>query len=264
MTFRKLCALVALGVVLVAAFIFRPQANNDRAGQADTAAPPTGITVDKQGPTPAKPELEGVPYAAPTDVSTAARTVAAQHPLPEELPATTRSEAPATELPRRPDNKLPPNSKRVGSTERAERLLELQKEAAAEKDPHLSQRILLTVAGYHVGDDDWDKAKEIYDQLKASPFPEIRATTARNLNVVERNQAILAEQDSGRREWLELDLAAVHQQYGHEKASKTLYRALEKEATQPAVRQEAAQRLASYVSPPLVLPQSPQPKEDSK
>lgn len=224
----------------------------------------SGVVIDGEKPSPSATKLDGVPYTPPPDALANRGEVSTLRPTPEAPPAVVRQEAPATELPSRPAKKLPPNSKHLGSTERAERLLELQKEAAAETDPRVSQRVLLTVAGYHVGDDDWDKAKEIYDQLKLSPFPEIRHATARNLDVVERNQAILAEKDAGRREWLELELAGVHQQYGHEKFSKTLYRALEKDATQPAVRQQAAQRLASYVSPPLILPQPVQPKEDTQ
>lgn len=171
---------------------------------------------------------------------------------------------PGLETLREPKKELASNSKRMRSVERAERILELEKEAKEEENPRLSQTVLLTIAGYYVGDDDWDKAEGIYEKLKVSPYPEIRAASVRNLDVVQRNQAILSEQDSGRREWMELELAGVHQQYGHEKASKAMYRTLEKDSTLPAVRQEAAQRLASYVSPPLIVPQSSQSKECSK
>jgi hypothetical protein len=147
---------------------------------------------------------------------------------------------------------------KMPGAEPALRLQELLQEAADNPDPRQAQRTLLTVAGYHVGNRDWPAAKEIYDRLKASPYPEIAFAVARNLDVVNRNQAILAEPDAGRREWQELDLAAVHQMYGHEKAAKTMLRSLEKAATQEEVRRQAAQRLATYVSPPVsAIPGTP-------
>ncbi|MGV3663331.1 MAG: hypothetical protein ACO1TE_24375 [Prosthecobacter sp.] len=149
----------------------------------------------------------------------------------------------------------PAASQRPLRTEREMRLQELQAEVAAEKDPHVAQRTLLTVAGYHAGDGTWAEAQKIYEDLAVSPFAEVRHAALRNLQVVQRNVALAAETDLARREWLQLELAALHQSFGHEKAAKTMLRSLQVNAMQEPIRQQASQRLADYAAPSLpILP----------
>jgi hypothetical protein len=148
------------------------------------------------------------------------------------------------------------------STEKEMRLQELLDEVAAEKDPHIAQRTQLTIGGYIVGNEDWAAAKQLYETLAASPYVEVRSTALRNLAVVNRNLALESEKDMSRREWLQLDLALLHQSYGHEKTAKTMFRSLQANSMQEAVRQQAAQRLATYVIPPL--PTLPEPTTGGK
>ena len=142
------------------------------------------------------------------------------------------------------------------------RLQELLAEVAAEKDPHVAARTQLTIGGYIVGNGDWAEAKKLYETLAASPYVEVRSAAVRNLEVVNRNLALDTEKDMKRREWLQLDLAALHQSYGHEKTAKTMLRSLQVNSMQEAVRQQAAQRLATYVIPPL--PTLPEPTPGGK
>ena len=143
---------------------------------------------------------------------------------------------------------------KLAGTERALRLQELLREVGEEKDERQAERTWLTIAGYYAGAGDWEAAREVYERLKTSPSLDVRQSVGRNLDITLRRQAILAEANESSREWQELELAAVHQGYGHEKAAKRLLRALESSATQESVRQLAAQRLATYVSPALPLP----------
>ncbi len=140
------------------------------------------------------------------------------------------------------------------------RLQELMAEVAAEKDPHVAARTQLTIGGYIVGNGDWAEAKKLYETLAASPYAEVRSSAVRNLEVVNRNLALESEKDIKRREWLQLDLALLHQSYGHEKAAKTMLRKLQANSIQDSIRQQAAQRLATYVTPPLPTLPAPTPE----
>jgi len=149
------------------------------------------------------------------------------------------------------------------STEREMRLKELLGQLAEEADPHMAQRTQLTIAGYEAGDNDWEAANKIYLELQDSPYVEVRSAALRNLEVTKLNLALAREGDADRREWLQLDLAVLHQTYGHEKAAKAMFRKIQKDSTQDTIRNLAAQRLDNYVLPPLpVLP--PQPKDTTR
>ena len=120
--------------------------------------------------------------------------------------------------------------------------------------------MLFRSGGYIVGNGDWAEAKKLYETLAASPYAEVRSSAVRNLEVVNRNLALESEKDIKRREWLQLDLALLHQSYGHEKAAKTMLRKLQANSIQDSIRQQAAQRLATYVTPPLPTLPAPTPE----
>jgi hypothetical protein len=216
-------------------------------------------------PSLASPDLAGFPsLPKPPGPDLGSRPAPASPiPLREMAPALTRAETPATRTftpaptsAVRPEPLPPPASASsphapLAGTEREVRLQALIKDAENDPDPRQAQRTWLTVAGYLVGNRDWKAAEEVYARLKVSPYPEISSTVLRNLDVVRQNQAILAEEDPGARERLQIELALTHQQYGHEQAAKRLLRHLQENATQESLRHLAAERLASYVSPPL-------------
>jgi hypothetical protein len=163
-------------------------------------------------------------------------------------------------------NPDPPERPAVNpATEREIRMQELLAEVATEQDPHIAQRTQLTIAGYQVGNGDWTAARKTFFELTASPYPEVRYAALRNLEVADRNLELANEQDAERREWLQLNLAQLHQNYGHEKTAKTMLRSLQANATQQAVREQAAQRLATYVVPSLpTLPEPVQSQGENK
>lgn len=153
----------------------------------------------------------------------------------------------------------PPESKAPSlAVGRELRLKELLDQADKDPNPQTAQRTRLTIAGYFVGDGKWEDARKVYEKLAESPFVEVRHAASRNLQVVMKNIALEGEKDFERREWLQLELAALHQSLGHEKFAKTMLRNLKANSIQDVVRQRAAQRLASYVTSPLpTLPENP-------
>ena len=141
-------------------------------------------------------------------------------------------------------------TQRFSQVERDLRIGQLLKEADAAKSPPEAHRILLTVAGYQVGKGDWQAAKDIYEKLIAdSPDPDVLHAVARNLHVTRQNLAIAEEADAGKREWMQLDLADVHENYGHHQAAKRIWKQLASTAAEEAVREKAARSLAAPQKP---------------
>lgn len=236
------------------------------------AAKPPSTPIPRVGNAPAldRPPVGNAPTALSSKVAQANRVGGLAKPeRPAAAPLRPKLANPADEslrtvgpaannaVPRAPApsaplaNPSPMEPAKLTGSERDLRLAELLKEVAEEKDPRQAERTMLTIAAYQVGNGDWEAARATYEKLKESAYPEVAFSVARNLDIVQRNQAILAEGDAGQREWLQLDLAGTHQMYGHEKAAKKLLRTLEQSATQAEVRQQASQRLAAYVSPPI-------------
>lgn len=147
--------------------------------------------------------------------------------------------------------------KPVVDCEKNSRIDELRAKAAAETEPASRDRLLLVLAGNHVGQGDWQAAKTIYDQLAAtSNDPAVLEAVRRNLLVVDKKLEALGETDPGRKERLELDLAAIHHDLGHEQASKRICRELVKTARDETVREEAV-RLHNTTDQPTQLPAPP-------
>lgn len=230
------------------------------AGDSDTALAGISAPESPRGPTletPAAGSAASLNFRNTTVVQSSVVKLPAPHaepaPVPLELPKSAAG-------PKASVSPEPPNSPHPMNTGRELRMKELLDEVAKQTDPHLAQRTKLTIAGFHVGNDDWLEAKKIYDDLAQSPFVEVRTAAARNLQVVSSNLALMAEPDPVRRESMQLDLAELHQSLGHEKFAKKMLRDLQTNATQATIREQAAQRLANYVIPPLpVLPENPNP-----
>lgn len=144
------------------------------------------------------------------------------------------------------------------------RIEELKEKTQNETVPRIRERDLLLLAGKFVGQGDWEAARRIYQELQAkSNDPAIIEAVKRNLDVVNRKLAILAETDPSRKETLELDLANLHRELGHERASKRIYRRLAKTAKEPTVRSQAMELLSTKSKPrrlpvPIKLKQSEQ------
>jgi hypothetical protein len=78
----------------------------------------------------------------------------------------------------------------------------------------------------------------------------------RNLRVVEKKLEALSETNPDRKEQLELELAAIHNDLGHEQAAKRLCRELLKSTKNETIRQDA-ERLLSTKIKPAQLPEPP-------
>jgi len=125
--------------------------------------------------------------------------------------------------------------------ERTARSEELRAKANSETNSAARERLLLVLAGNHVGENDWLAARAIYEQLGAtSNDPAVLEAVRRNLRVVDKKLEALAERDPRRREELELELAAIHQDLGHEQAAKRICRELMDSAHDESVRKAAA------------------------
>ena len=130
------------------------------------------------------------------------------------------------------------------------RIEELKKKMQNETDPQIRERDLLLLAGKFVGQDDWEAARKIYQELQAkSNDPAVIEAVKRNLEVVDRKLAILAETNPSRKETLELELANLHRELGHERASRRIYRRLAKTAKEPTVRFQAKELLSTKSKP---------------
>ena len=130
-------------------------------------------------------------------------------------------------------------------------------------------RLRLTLAGYLVGKDEWHSAKAIYDELAAtSNDPAVLEASRRNLRVVDKQMEAMAESHPGRKEQLELELAALHHELGHEQASKRISRRLSGGARDETIRREATKLLETEVKllappgPPGTVPQAPAPSHN--
>jgi hypothetical protein len=161
---------------------------------------------------------------------------------------------PLEPLPAKPSHLLP-------DCEKTTRLDELRGKAASETNSFTRERLLLDLAGHHVGQNDWHSAKAIYDDLAAqSQDPAVLEAVRNNLRVVDKKLEALAETDPARRERLELELATIHHDLGHEQASKRISEELAQKAADESVRKDAASLLEV---PPKPLPPWSAPKGNS-
>jgi hypothetical protein len=127
---------------------------------------------------------------------------------------------------------------------------DLREKIRNEVEAGIRERDLLLLAGYLVGQDDWDGAKEIYEKLEAnSNDPGVISAAQRNLEVTNRKLAILVESDPNRKEKLELDLANLHRDFGHDQAAKRIYHHLAKTANEAGVQSQAMKALSVESKP---------------
>jgi hypothetical protein len=139
---------------------------------------------------------------------------------------------------------------------RVKRMAELTQQIADQKDPALRDRIRLALAGHQVGQGDWLAARKVYEDIAATTNdPVLRNTAFRNLSVANKQLEVLGESDAVRREELQLELAGLHQLYGHERAAKQIWRDLATRAQSTSVREEAAR--LQYIAFPRDLPPLP-------
>jgi hypothetical protein len=130
----------------------------------------------------------------------------------------------------------PPVCEKVG------RIDELRGQIAAEPDPELRDQYKLVLAAHYVGLGDWYSAKNLYDELQAnSKNPAILKAVERNLLVTHKQLQVLAENDPARREQLQLELAELHYDLGHEQAAKHMANALAQSAHDPEVKARAVE-----------------------
>ena len=161
----------------------------------------------------------------------------------------------------------PPPSGSPLDCERTSRLDELRARAAAETNSFARERLLLDVAGHHVGQNDWRSAKAIYDELAArSHDPSVLEAVRNNLRVTDKKLEALAETNPARRERLELELATIHHELGHDRASKRLSEGLAQKAGDESVRKSAAGLLQapSRPLPPWSAPETQAPKGSAR
>lgn len=147
---------------------------------------------------------------------------------------------------------------------RSRRIEEVEEKIQNETDPRIRDRDLLLLAGLYVGQDDWEAARTIYEDLEAeSEDPAVIEAVKRNLEVVELKLAILAETDPQEKELLEFDLANLHRDLGHEVAAKRMFRGLARDAREATIRSQAREMLSTDTKPgrppiPLGLTESEQ------
>lgn len=130
-------------------------------------------------------------------------------------------------------------------------------EPAKNEEPGNVERRQLSVAAQQVGKGDWKSAHALYREIAATTQDElVRVALRRNLEVTEKQLDIQNEPDPSRREWLELDLARVHQDLGHSFAAQRMWRDLEKRALHPDVRAQSARLRLDPPKPtrPVTLP----------
>jgi hypothetical protein len=154
---------------------------------------------------------------------------------------------------------LPPLTAQTNaaSCEKLSRIEELRAAVAAATDPEERDPLRLELAGFLGGQNDWLAAKTIYDDLLAtSSVPGVVEAARRNLLVVDKKLQALAAPDQAQREQLELELAAIHYDLGHEPAARRLTRALAQSAQTPQVRADAAILLQAnpQATQPVILP----------
>ena len=136
-------------------------------------------------------------------------------------------------------------------------------EPAKDEEAGNVERRQLAVAAQEVGKGDWKAAHDLYRQLATTTQDElVRVALRRNLEVSEHQLDIQNEPDQSRREWLELDLARIHNDLGHSQAAQRMWRDLEIRALHPDVRAQSARlrldppRPTRPVTLPAVQPQS--------
>ena len=111
--------------------------------------------------------------------------------------------------------------------------------------------------GYSWGRTIGESAKAIYEELEEnSEDPTVLEAVQRNLEVVNQKLAILAESDPLRKEHLELELADLHRDLGHERAAKRLHSRLATDAKEQTIRSKA-RKMLSKKSKPGRLPVPP-------
>lgn len=134
--------------------------------------------------------------------------------------------------------------------QRSRRVEELKEKTQNETDPGIREHNLLLLAGLLVGQDDWEAARAVYKELEVkSEDPAVLEAVRRNLEVVERKIAILAETDPVRKELLALELANLHRDLGHDRAAKRVYRHLATTAKEPGIRSQAMEMLSTSSKP---------------
>ena len=137
-------------------------------------------------------------------------------------------------------------------------------EPAKDEEPGNVERRQLSVAAQQVGKGDWQAAHALYREIAATTQDELlRIALRRNLEVMEKQLDIQNEPDPSRREWLELDLARIHNDLGHAQAAQRMWRDLEKRALHPDVRAQSARLRLDPPKPirPVTLP-DPQPQTE--
>ena len=146
-------------------------------------------------------------------------------------------------------NPLPP-PREIENTVWERRIQELEQAIAEESDPRVRERSTLVLAGYHVGLNNWASATELYEKLAAETDNPLVATAARrNLEVARKTLAVQSEADPGQQERLKLELADLHRDMGHYKASRAFYRELAADAQNSELKRIAAERLTTQTEP---------------
>ncbi|HYF36740.1 MAG TPA: hypothetical protein VD994_15705 [Prosthecobacter sp.] len=148
---------------------------------------------------------------------------------------------------------------KVPDLARLRRMDELRSQAAAEREPAARAKLLLILAAYHAGDEDWREVEELYAEIARAPIGQnAKAAMARNLPVVKKNLEIQAAADQATHERLQLQLSDLHQSLGHDKAARNILRELVQKAATPSVRQAAKLRYDQILRPGET-PQAPDP-----
>jgi len=144
---------------------------------------------------------------------------------------------------------LPPKATNTAAIacEKSRRMDDLRAQVAdPATEPTQRELLQLDLAGYEVGQGNWAAAKAILDGLQATSHdPEVLEAVRRNLLVVDKKLAALAAPDPTQRERLELELARLHYDLGHEQAARHLTRELARSAQAPQVREDAAKLLSA-------------------
>ena len=144
---------------------------------------------------------------------------------------------------------LPPKATNLATIncEKSRRIDELRGQIAdLATDPAQRELVQLDLAGYEVGQGNWLAAKAILDALLAtSSNPDVLEAVRRNLLVVDKKLEALAAPDPTQRERLELELARLHYELGHEQAARRLTRELARSAQAPQVKEDAAKLLSA-------------------
>jgi len=87
-----------------------------------------------------------------------------------------------------------------------------------------SEKDLLLLAGKLVGNNNWEKAKQIYEYLISnSNNTSVISAVKRNLKVVDQKLMIMNETDYNKKRQLQLKLMQTHEGLGHKKAARIIY-----------------------------------------